>query len=127
MEVAHDGKELLVDTGILDAVKKLSAALDQSSPTYGTVGISDALSSLDSSFDSLQTLVGDVGARAKALDSASENITAYKTNVTTFKSDLEEVDIETAVTELTQRQTAYQAAMLSTSKVMSLTLTDYLR
>jgi flagellar hook-associated protein 3 FlgL len=61
------------------------------------------------------------------LDSAAENITAYKTNVTTFKSNLEEVDIETAVTELTQRQMAYQAAMLSTSKVMSLTLTDYLR
>lgn len=127
IEVAHNGKQLLVDTGILDAVKKLSAALDQSSPTYGTTGIGDALKDLDSSFDSLQTLVGDVGARSKALDSASENITAYKTNVTTFKSNLEEVDIETAVTELTQRQMAYQAAMLSTSKVMSLTLTDYLR
>jgi len=127
MEVAHDGKQLLVDTGILDGLKKLAAAMDQTSPTYGSTGIGDALKSLDSSFDSLQTLVGDVGARAKALDSASENITAYKTNVTTFKSDLEEVDIETAVTELTQRQMAYQAAMLSTSKVMSLTLTDYLR
>jgi hypothetical protein len=31
------------------------------------------------------------------------------------------------VTELTQRQVAYQAAMLATSKVMGLTLTDYLR
>jgi flagellar hook-associated protein 3 FlgL len=127
MEVAHNGKQLLVDTGILDSVKQLSAAMDQSSSTYGTTGIGDALKNLDSSFDSLQTLVGDVGARAKALDSASENITAYKTNVTTFKSNLGEVDMETAVTELTQRQTAYQAALLSTSKVMSLSLTDYLR
>jgi flagellar hook-associated protein 3 FlgL len=127
MEVAHNGKQLLVDTGILDAVKQLAHSLDQSSATYGTAGIGDSVKSLDSSFDSLQTLVGDVGARGRQLDSAAENITAYKTNVTTFKSNLEEVDIETAVTELTQRQMAYQAAMLSTSKVMSLTLTDYLR
>lgn len=127
MEVAHNGKQLLVDTGILDAVKQLSHALDQSSTTYGSTGIGNALTNLDSSFDSLQSLVGDVGARAKALDSATENITAYKTNVTTFKSNLQDVDIETAVTELTNRQMAYQAAMLSTSKVMSLTLTDYLK
>ena len=89
MQVAHNGKQLLVDTGILDAVKKLSAALDQSSPTYGSTGIADSLTNLDTAFDSLQTLVGDVGARSKQLDSASENIDAYKTNVTTFKSNLE--------------------------------------
>jgi flagellar hook-associated protein 3 FlgL len=126
MEVAHDGQQLLVGTGILDAIKQLSAAFDSTSPTYGAAGIGSAITSLDSAFDSLQTLVGDVGARGKQLDMAAENIAAYKTNLTTFKSNLEEVDIETAVTELTQRQMAYQAALLSTSKVMSLSLTDYL-
>jgi hypothetical protein len=31
------------------------------------------------------------------------------------------------VTEMTNRQVAYQAAMLATNKVMGLNLTDYLR
>ena len=36
-------------------------------------------------------------------------------------------DFEQAVTELVGRQTAYQAAMLATSRVMGMNLTDYLR
>ena len=85
------------------------------------------MTDLDAAFDSLQTLVGDVGAKGKQLDSTQTNLDAYKANLTTFKSSLEEIDLETAVTELTNRQVAYQAAMLATTKVMGLTLTDYLR
>jgi flagellin-like hook-associated protein FlgL len=47
--------------------------------------------------------------------------------VTNFKSNLEDVDYETAITQLMSRQNAYQAAMMATSKVIGLTLTDYLR
>ena len=127
MQIANDGSQLLLGTGVLDAVKQLAQALDPTSPSYGTTSIGNALSSLDGAFDSLQSVVGDVGAKSKQLDMAKENIDAYKTNLTTFKSNLEDVDVEKAVTELTSRQMAYQAAMLSTTKVMSLTLTDYLR
>lgn len=127
MQIAHDGSQLLLSTGVLDAIKQLGRALDSTSPSYGSTGIAGALSSLDGAFDSLQSVVGDVGAQSKQLDMAKQNIDAYKTNLTTFKSNLEDVDVETAVTELTSRQMAYQAAMLSTTKVMGLTLTDYLR
>jgi len=122
-----DGKSLLLDSGVLDAMKALSAALDPSSPTYGQAGIADAATKLDDAFQGVQSLVGDVGARGKQLDTTQQNLDAYKTNLTTFKSDLQDVDIEQAVTELTQRQMAYQAAMLATTKVMGLTLTDYLK
>jgi flagellar hook-associated protein 3 FlgL len=47
--------------------------------------------------------------------------------LTTFRSDLQEVDLEAAMTQLVTRQTAYQSAMLATSKVLSLSLADYLR
>jgi len=127
MAVAHDGKQLLLDSGVLDAVKQLSRSLDPASPTYGRAGIAASLTSIDSSFDAVQSLVGDVGAKGKELDSTQQNLAAYKTNLTTFKSNLEDIDIEQAVTELTNRQVAYQAAMLATSKVMGLTLSDYLR
>ena len=127
MSIALDGSQLLLGTGVLDAMKALSAALDPASPTYGSQGIGTAMQSLDAAFDSVQTLVGTVGARGKQIDSTQANLDAFKTNLTTFKSNLQDVDIEQAVTELTNRQVAYQAAMLATTKVMGLTLTDYLR
>jgi flagellar hook-associated protein 3 FlgL len=127
MAVALDGSQLLLNSGVLDAVRDLSRAMDTGSATYGQAGIGAAMTDLDAAFDSLQTLVGDVGAKGKQLDSTQTNLDAYKANLTTFKSSLEEIDLETAVTELTNRQVAYQAAMLATTKVMGLTLTDYLR
>jgi flagellin-like hook-associated protein FlgL len=40
---------------------------------------------------------------------------------------LSEANYEEAMTELISRQTAYQSAMLATSRVIGMTLTDYLR
>ena len=125
--ISHTGTQVFEDTGVLGAVRDMTRAMDPASSTYGTQGITDAMTKIDTAFDGVQTYVGEVGARAQALQVTSQNLDAYKTNLTTFKSDLEDVDIETAVTELTSRQTAYQAAMLATSKVLGLSLTDYLR
>jgi flagellar hook-associated protein 3 FlgL len=126
-QATSDGSEIFIDTGVLDAVRELSLALDPSSPAYGQSGIQSALTKLDSAMNAVQTMVGDVGARANTLDSAQQNLDALKVNITTFKSNLEDVDLEKAMTELTSRQLAYQAALVATSKVNSLNLTDYLR
>jgi flagellar hook-associated protein 3 FlgL len=123
----HDGKQILLDTGVLDAVKSLAHALDPASATYGPDAIASALGEIDSASQAVQTVVGDTGAQANRLTSVGQNLDALKTNLTTFKSNLEDVDMETAITELTTRQVAYQAALLATSKVTSLNLTDYLR
>ena len=125
--LTHDGKQVLIDTGVLDAIKDLAHALDPASATYGNAGIQAAMSKLDSSFESVQGVVGDTGATGSRLDTAGQNLDALKGNLTTFKSDLEEVDVETAMTELTNRQIAYQAALLATAKVTGLSLVDYLK
>ena len=125
--LTHDGKQVLIDTGVLDAIKDLAHALDPASATYGNAGIEAAMSKLDSSFEAVQGVVGDTGATGSRLDTAGQNLDALKANLTTFKSDLEEVDVETAMTELTNRQIAYQAALLATAKVTGLSLVDYLK
>jgi flagellar hook-associated protein 3 FlgL len=106
-------------------VKALARALDP--PAARPQALASATASLDTAFNSLQTIVGDAGAQANRLSSVSENLAALKTNLTTFQSDLEDVDLETAMTELTSRQLAYQAALLATSKVTGMSLADYLR
>lgn len=119
----HNGTEVFLDTGVLAALRDLSDALGNNDKA----GIANSLTSLDKAFSAVQGLVGEIGARANRLDVASANLDAFEVTLKTHKSDLSEVDTEKAVTELMSRQTSYQAAMLATSRVLGLTLTDYLK
>jgi flagellar hook-associated protein 3 FlgL len=119
----HDGNTVFVQTGTLQALNDLYVGLTTNNP----VAIGNAMGAVDTAFTKTQALVGDVGARANQVDSVSAGLDAYKSNLTLLKSDLSEVDMEEAITEMLARQTAYQAAMMATSKVMGMSLTDYLR
>jgi flagellar hook-associated protein 3 FlgL len=61
------------------------------------------------------------------LEVTSSNLDALETNLKTFKSNLGDADQEQAVTNLLAHQTTYQAAMLATSRVIGMTLTDYIQ
>jgi flagellar hook-associated protein 3 FlgL len=125
LSTTHDGTQVFGTTssGVLAALRDLSAALgadDQAGIAYAAKQVRGAL-------DETQTLIGDVGARMSQLEVTGANLNALEITLTTFKSDLHEIDFEQAVTELVGRQTAFQAAMLATSKVMGMNLTDYVR
>jgi len=124
----HDAATLFVDSGVLAAVRDLARATapggtspDPAAEVRGTIP------ALDRAFDAVQSLIGETGARANSLQMTSSNLDAFEGSLKALKSDLEEVDFELAVTELVTRQTAYQAAMLASTKVLGLNLTDYLR
>jgi flagellar hook-associated protein 3 FlgL len=119
----HNGTEVFLTTGVLASLEQLSIALGANDQT----AIQNSLTGLDASHASVQVLVGETGAASQQLDVASSNLDALDTSLRSFKSELQDADIEKAVTELVGRQTAYQAAMLATSRVMSLNLADYLR
>lgn len=118
----HNGTEIFLDTNVLGALHQLSTALGADD----LAGIQSALSALDGAHDAVQNLIGDVGARTAQLEVTSSNLAALDTHLRTFKSALEDADMEKAVTELVSRQNTYQAAMLATSRVMGLNLADYL-
>jgi flagellar hook-associated protein 3 FlgL len=118
----HNGTEVFLDTNVLGALNALSTALGAND----IVGIQTSLNALDSAHDAVQNLIGDVGARSSQLEVTSSNLTALDTQLRTFKSVLEDADTEKAVTDLVSRQNTYQAAMLATSRVMSLNLASYL-
>jgi flagellar hook-associated protein 3 FlgL len=118
----HNGTEIFLDTNVLGSLHDLSAALGANDFS----AIQTALGALDGAHDAVQNLIGDLGARSSRLEVTASNLTALDTQLRTFKSLVADVDMEKAVTELVSRQTAYQAAMLATSRVMGLTLADYL-
>ncbi|HEY0969499.1 MAG TPA: flagellar hook-associated protein FlgL [Gemmatimonadales bacterium] len=111
------------DGGPLAALRELSEAL--AADDQDAIGAATA--KVHASVGDLQKLVGDVGARMNQLEVTGANLASLEITLTTFKSDLQEVDFEQAVTELVGRQTAFQAAMLATSRVMGMNLADYLR
>lgn len=119
----HDGAAVFLKPGTMTAVNALSSALGANDPA----AIASAIGQLDTAFDGTQDLLGEVGARTNQLDIASSNIDAFETTLTSTKSDLSEADVEASVTTLVSRQTAYQAALAATSRIMSTSLTDYLR
>lgn len=120
---SHNGVEVFEDTGALAALRELSESLGSNDQE----GITSVLYDLDTAMDGVETLIGDVGARVNHLRITQTHLEDMELNLLGYKSELEEVHIEEAMTELVARQTTYQAAMLATSRVMGLSLADYLR
>lgn len=131
LDGAHDGTSVFLSytggapdasRGVLPALKQLADAISADPSQIGT-----ALTAIDDAASQTQVRVGELGARQNQTDLVSAGLTALQTSVTQHKSSLQEVDAEQAITEMLARQTAYQAAMMASSKVMGLSLTDYLR
>lgn len=119
----HDGETVFIDTGVFDALRDLADGL----AADDTAVITGAMQDLEVAFGGVQTLVGEVGARQNQVETLNTQLDALEQNLEVYASDLSEVDMEKAITEMVARQTAYQAAMLASSRVMGLSLTEYLR
>jgi flagellar hook-associated protein 3 FlgL len=119
----HSGQEILVDTSVLDALETLSQALGDNNPE----DIQAAIGGLDSAFDSVQELLADLGGRMNRVDGALDHMDSLQLELETQRSGFEDTDMEEAITRLLNRQVTYQSAMLANSRILNMTLTDYLR
>jgi flagellar hook-associated protein 3 FlgL len=131
---AHAGATVFVDTGVLGGLRALADALDPGGatpprplPADQRGDVAAALTALDAAFSAVQGHVGEVGARQNQADAVAAGVEALRATYTQQRSDLAEVDMEQALTDMVQRQTAYQAALLASSRIMGLSLADYLR
>ena len=123
VDTNHSAQEVFVDTDAVDGLQALADALGANDVS----AIRAALTRLDSSFSTVQEVVADLGARMSQLDVAMTNLEALEINLQTFRSGLEDADLAEAVTDLVNRQNTLEAAMFATSKILNITLTDYLR
>ena len=119
----HNGSDVFLTSGVLQSLSDLSTALGANA----TAGITTSLTALDAAHLNVQVLTGEVGAASSQLEVATANLDALDTSLRAFKSNLQDADLEKAVSELVARQTAYQSAMLATSRVMGLNLAEYMR
>lgn len=122
LETNHSGAEVFIDSGVLDSLQELADGLDADSGP----DIQAAAESIDDAFDEVQAHVGDLGARMNQVDTAVENLDSLEVSLQSFRSELQDVDLEEAVTELVSRQSSFQAALAANSRILTTTLTDYL-
>ncbi len=121
----HDGATVFGDAtgGLLKSLTDLNAALQSGSAT----NVRGTLGTLEAAVQGLQGLVAETGARGARLEMADTNLGAFSSQLTAWSSNLQDADLAAAMTELVSRQTSYQAAMAATSRVLSMSLTQYLR
>lgn len=119
----YSGVEVFEDTGLLDSLRDLAIAFK----TGDGAAIRTAAGATDNAFDELQALVSAVGARGSSLRMTGANLDALKAGLQVLKSDVEDAELEESITKLMGRQSSYQAALMTTSRVIGMTLADYLR
>ena len=121
----HDGATVFgtSSAGPLKTLQDMAAAL----ASNDVPRLQSLIGEANTAFDKVQSQLGEVGARASQLQLADSNLTSLSQQLQASTSNLQDVDVEAAITMLTSRQTAYQAAMAATSRILNLSLTDYLK
>ena len=106
----------------IDALTQLKNDLEAGTPVQpGTI------TAVGAALDNMLAARAQIGARANRLDDAKSSQAALVTSNEALLSQLEDVDMTSAITELTKRQTTYQATLAVTAKVIQTSLIDYLR
>ncbi len=111
------------DTGALAALEELALALE----TNNASAIQQSSYELRESQSQLQVLVAETGNLTNRLEAAGSRLEMLEANLMQYRSDLRDVNFEEVISELAARETAYQAALLATSRILSQNLTDFLR
>jgi flagellar hook-associated protein 3 FlgL len=93
--------------------------------TAGT-DVSGQLTAIDSRLAAVTNQQAVVGSNYTRVQAGAATLTTEATNLTTQRSNIDKVDITKAVLDLTAQQTAYQAALSVTGKVLQPTLISLL-
>lgn len=123
LQAAHDAGQLFVDSDVMGSLRALEEALlgnDQAAIETGTARVRAALTGA-------QDLVAEVGARQVRLDVSQDANESLRTTLRARRSELAEVSLEEAVLRLATVQSAFQATLLATNRILDTTLVNYLR
>lgn len=118
----HNATEVFLDTDALDALRALSDALGAND----RAAIQTAADRLTTANGKVQALVGTQGARINEMQDAKLNLDSLEFDLKAYRSDLRDTEIDKAMVELVGKQTLYQAAMSATSRILGLSLANYL-
>ncbi len=118
----HNGTQVFLDTNALESLRALSTALENND----VPAIQANIDTLRDAVSSTQVLIGTQGARGNDFQVADGALQELELTLLTFRSELRDTEIDKAMVELVGRQTMYEAAMAATSRVLGLSLANYI-
>ncbi len=110
-------------TDVFDVINDLKTALSNNDAG----GISDQLTRLDDAINQISNNRGTVGAKLKQLDNTDQYWDDFKLRIQKMLSETEDVDITKAMTDLVQKQTAYQTSLQTAAMIVQTNLVNFLR
>jgi flagellar hook-associated protein 3 FlgL len=114
-------------SNVFSVLTQLSADLRSANPTnVAAVGTTD-LTAVQQSMTLVQNAEATVGSRTNELQSLQSQAQTRQTTLTTAKSSVADLDLAKAETELSTQQLTYQAALQATARVLSLSLSEFLK
>jgi len=123
LTVGKNGQAVLMDSGIFDALGRLKRALEDNDRS----AIGQQIDGLRGVQGDLNNGIADAGARTSRLEGKREILNHLDLNLKERLSQIEDADYARVVVELREKELAYQAALLSSTKIAELTILNYIR
>jgi flagellin-like hook-associated protein FlgL len=111
-----------VEWGIFNTLIDLNGYLEADD----TYGLERSLERIDTHFDNMTSRIADSGMKFNRLEVREKITTEVHFSMTERRSSIEDADFIESVMNLKAINTAYEASLSSTSKIMKLSLVDYL-
>lgn len=125
-EVSYTGTDVFGVAGVDDLFTVLIDMRDDLEINNGA-NLDTIMADLDAHFENVNNLISDVGIKTKRLETKESVVSDFELTLTEQKSNVEDVDLTEAATDLALRETAYQAALSATSSIISMSLVDYIK
>ena len=125
IRVDVDGQQAFGASGssVFDHLAALSTALRAGDQA----GISASITALNADRDRITTTQTDVGSRQIRVEGAIQAASDDELKLNTSLSNVENADLPKTIVDLQMQQTAYQASLAATARVMQPSLLDFLR
>jgi flagellar hook-associated protein 3 FlgL len=126
IEIGRDGQKVFGENWDSDNIFRSLVDLKTYLQTNDIANIQNTMGLLDSHMDKLSSTIADIGGKTIRLNIKDSIIQDLKLTYTDRKSQIEDADYAEAVLDLNAKELAYEAALASASKAMTLSLVDYI-
>lgn len=121
VQVGKDGEE------VFGTIFTTLSSLRDDLNSNNVAGIQASLTDLTAHFNDISSNISDIGSKMNRMEIKENIYQGLKLTSTDRLSAIEDADIAEAIIDLKGKELAYQAALASSSKVMELSLVDYLK
>jgi len=125
-QMSFDGSAITQGTDTVDVFSVL-ASLVTAAKTGNNTAIGLGLDALDRAFNRATLAQTQVGTSFAALDDVRATLSTERLDVSNQLSTTEDANIASAITTMTQADTAYRAALAAFARIGNVSLMDYLK